>query len=84
MTEIYLDRSHQLFGREKDIKKILNRTKEPGLTIIVARPLMGKTWTLNEVGRQLNQEGDYVIGYHESMGCENSHLLYAVSNLYAC
>ncbi|WP_250532316.1 hypothetical protein [Caballeronia sp. ATUFL_F1_KS39] len=44
---------------------------------------MGKTWTLTEVARLLEEEGQFLVGYHESKGTETSHLLYAVSNLYA-
>jgi hypothetical protein len=61
----------------------MDRASRPGLTAVVARPLMGKTWTLTEVARRLLEEGRYLVGYHESKGAESSHLLYAVSNLYA-
>jgi hypothetical protein len=45
---------------------------------------MGKTWTLTEVARQLLlEEGRFLVSYHESRGSETSHLLYALSNLYA-
>jgi tetratricopeptide (TPR) repeat protein len=44
---------------------------------------MGKTWTLTEVARRLVEEGEVLIGYYEAKGGESSHLLYAVSNLYA-
>lgn len=48
---------------------------------MAARPLMGKTWTLCEVARRL-EEDHYLVGYHEATGGESSHLLHAVGNLY--
>lgn len=77
------DRRDRLFGREPDIHALIDRARQPGLTALVARPMMGKTWTLHEVARRLVEEGRFVVGYHESKGSETSHLLYAVSNLYA-
>ena len=53
------------------------------MTALVARPLMGKTWVLNDLARRLTNGGECLVGYHESTGAESSHLLYAVSNLYA-
>ena len=82
MIESLPDRSAQLFGRAAHIRQLLDRVSEPGLTAVVARPLMGKTWTLTEVARQWSEQGD-LVGYHESKGAESSHLLYAVANLYA-
>ena len=82
MIEPFPDRSDQLFGRAADIRRLVDRASRPGLTALVARPLMGKSWTLTEVARQLQDQGE-LVGYHESKGGEVSHLLYAVSNLYA-
>ncbi len=80
--ETFPDRGDQFFGREADVRILKDRAQHPGLTAVVARPLMGKTWTLNEVARRLLEEGRYLVGYHESRAAESSHLLYAVSNLY--
>lgn len=82
MIESLRDRRDQLFGRDADIRKLLDRVAVPGLTAVVARPMMGKTWTLTEVARQC-QEQSVLIGYHEYKGGESSHLLEAVANLYA-
>lgn len=82
MTKTFLDRSDQLFGREDDVCHLVSRASHPGVTAVVAGPLMGKTWTLTEVARRLT-EGHYLVGYHESTAAESSHLLYAVSSLYA-
>ncbi|MBI3775464.1 MAG: hypothetical protein HY273_07915, partial [Gammaproteobacteria bacterium] len=83
MTTAFVNRSDQLFGREVDIRRLCDRALQQGLTAIVARPLMGKTWMLTELARLLSEDGQYLIGYHESKGAESSHLLYAVSNLYS-
>ena len=82
MTEAFPDRRDQLFGREADVHFLADRAARPGLTAVVAQPLMGKTWTMNEVARRLLEERRYLVGYHESKAAESSHLLYAVSNLY--
>lgn len=83
MTTTFSDRNDQLFGREADVRYLFDRAGKPGLTAVVARPLMGKTWTLTEVARRLNASEQYLVGYHESTAAESSHLLYTVSNLYA-
>ena len=83
MIDEFPDRRDRLFGREPDIHHLVDRARQPGLTVLVGRPLMGKTWTLTEVARRLLEEGRHLVGYHESTGGESSHLLYAVSNLYA-
>jgi tetratricopeptide (TPR) repeat protein len=76
------NRSEQIFGREADLQWLLRRVESPGLTVIAARPLMGKSWTLLDLARRLTEQGSYVVGYHEYKGGETSHLLYAVANLY--
>lgn len=76
------NRSEQIFGREADLQWLLQRAHEPGLTVLVGRPLMGKTWTMLELARRLIEHGPYLVGYHEYKGGEASHLLYAVANLY--
>lgn len=78
----FTDNQARLFGREAAILSLTERARQTGLTAVVARPLMGKTWTLTEVGRRLSESGDFLVGYHESKASESSHLLYAVSNLY--
>ena len=82
MAQELPDRRHELFGRKRDIRKLLARAGKKGITALVARPQMGKTWTLLEVARTLDSEGQYLIGYHESKGSEQSHLLYAAQDLY--
>jgi tetratricopeptide (TPR) repeat protein len=82
MIYSFPDRRDRLFGREPDIHRLIDRAGQTGLTALVARPMMGKTWALEEVARRLLEEGRFLVGYHESKGSETSHLLYAVSNLY--
>ncbi|MEM7226188.1 MAG: hypothetical protein AAF495_24635 [Pseudomonadota bacterium] len=74
-------KKNKLFGREPHIAHLMARARQPGLTAVVARPTMGKTWTLIEVARRLTEEG-VLVGYHESKGAESSHLLYAAADLY--
>src|ERR1700760_2122974 len=83
MIQPFKDRRDILFGRDAAIQHLCDRVQRPGITAVVGKPLMGKTWTLTEVARRLSAEGQYLVGYHESNGSEASHLLYAVSNLYA-
>ncbi len=53
MADDFSDRRDYLFGREPDIHRLIDRARQPGLTALVARPMMGKTWTLHEVARRL-------------------------------
>jgi tetratricopeptide (TPR) repeat protein len=83
MQQDFDNHSQEMFGREPDLKVLIDRAQKPGLTAVTARPLMGKTWTLVETARRLSERGDCIVGYHESKGAESSHLLYVVSDLYA-
>lgn len=80
-NEFPQDLRDHLFGREGDINHLQVRSHRNGLTVIRARPMMGKTSAINEVGRRLIEEGA-LVGYHESTGAEASLLLRAVSDLY--
>ena len=82
MSEAFSDNGGELFGRKMDTYRLMVRAGTPGLTAIVARPLMGKTLLLKKVAQRLIIEEDYLVGYHESTGAERSHLLHTVSNLY--
>jgi hypothetical protein len=82
VAHTFEDRRGEMFGREPDIAFLMDRAQKQGLTAVVARPLMGKTWTLIETARRLREENNYIVGYHESKASEQSHLLYAVSDLY--
>jgi hypothetical protein len=83
MTERFPDRRNELFGREPDMRLLVDRARNSGFTALMARPLMGKTWTLTEVSRRLIEEGRFLVGYHEAKGVESSHLLHAVASLYS-
>ena len=82
MVTAFPDRHDQFFGREPHVQQLTQRASGAGLTVVVGRPLMGKSWTLTEVARRLLDSG-CLVGYHESKAAETSHLLYAVSDLYA-
>ena len=75
------DRRAYMFGRGPDVDYILSRVKSKGLSAIVARPKMGKTWLLEEVGRRLT-EIEYLVGYHECLG-EPDQMLRVVSDLFS-
>ena len=48
------DRRGDLFGRAPDVDYLVARVASKGLTAVAARPKMGKTWLLQEVGRALS------------------------------
>lgn len=78
----FQNRRAELFGREPDIQHLIGRAKSNGLTAVMGRPQMGKTWTLVETARRLVQDQGCIVGYHEAKAAEHSHLLYAVRDLY--
>jgi hypothetical protein len=75
------DRRYKLFGREPDVKHLSGCALESGVTAILARPKMGKTWTLNEVARRLDSEG-HLVGYYQAGGAENNIILYVLLDAY--
>ncbi len=78
------DRQHCLFGREGDLVRLRGRARFKGLTAVVARPQMGKSWLLNEFARRLAQEHEppLLVGFAESAGQTPDLLLRAVVDLY--
>ena len=60
----FFDSSAQLLGREQHVRHLLHRTKNPGLTVVIGRPRMGKTWLLRETGRRLAANRNALVGYH--------------------
>src|ERR1035441_6781805 len=79
--QAFPDRREIMFGRKTDIDFILERIQKKGLTAVVGRPKMGKTWLLQEVGRELCESG-HLVGYHECLG-EPDQMLHVVSDLYS-
>jgi len=79
------DRNRYLFGRAKDIDFLLNRASSSrGLTAVVARPQMGKTWLLQETVRRLSLQSNdrWLVGYAEAIGSVPDLLLRAIADLY--
>lgn len=76
----FRDRREAFFGREQDVEYLLGRVVSPGLTAIVGRPKLGKTWLLEEVGRRTQE--DSIVGYHESTGQTSDILLRVISDAY--
>ena len=71
-----------MFGRKADIGRLIKRSRSKGLTAVVGRPQMGKTWLLEQVGGLLGKEHKCIVGYHESKGESDDHLLRTVLDLY--
>ena len=46
LDSTFPDRSSILFGREKDIAFLLERTERAGVTVVLGPPQMGKSWLL--------------------------------------
>ena len=81
-TSIFPDRTGKWFGRANDLSNLLARAGETGLTAVVGRPKMGKTWLLNETARQLSEDRGCIVGYHEALRQGSDPLLRAVANAY--
>jgi hypothetical protein len=85
MARELADRRDRLFGREGDLAHLLERARFKGLTAVVARPQMGKSWLLTELARRLAQEHEppHLVGFAESFGETPDLLLRTVVDLYA-
>ena len=79
------DRRDQLFGRDGDLANLVRHARYKGLTAVVARPQMGKSWLLTELARLLAQEHEprNLVGFAKSRGETPDLLLRAVVDLYA-
>lgn len=71
-----------MFGREPDIAYCVARAGIRGLTAIVARPQMGKTWLLQELAYRLSNDMDYIVGATEAIGQTSDLFLRATIDLY--
>jgi hypothetical protein len=78
------DRTDRLFGRDADLKQLLQRTRRTGLTAIVGGPQIGKSWLLMELARWLDRETEprCFVGFTRSPKGANDPLLQVVSDLY--
>jgi hypothetical protein len=78
------DRSDRFFGRERDLQALQDRVRFKGLTAVVARPQMGKSWLLTELARRLVSEHNppFAVGFAESFGQTPDLLARAVRDLY--
>jgi len=56
----FQDRRKVLFGREPDLAYLLDRARQKGMTAVVGRAQMGKSWLLTELARRLSQNGSSV------------------------
>jgi hypothetical protein len=91
------DRSEILFGREVDLAHLLDRSERPGITAIVGRAQMGKSWLLTELARRLSLNAKRpgapvdipslmqpccLVGFAEAMGETADLLLRGAVDLY--
>jgi hypothetical protein len=85
MARELVNRRDCLFGREGDLAYLLKRARFKGLTAVVARPQMGKSWLLTELAHRLGAEHQtpYLVGFAESFGETPDLLLRTVVDLYA-
>ena len=74
------NRSDILFGRERDLQALAKRADQKGLTAVVARPMMGKSWLLAELQRGLSDH--WLVGSAKSYGQTSDLTLRAVVDLY--
>jgi len=85
-VQAFLDHNQELFGRQQDIEFLTRRASKSGLTAVVARPRMGKSWLIRELACQLSYIHDprHLVGYYEAVGQSAPDLfLRAVSDLYS-
>ena len=97
MNREFIDKSGFIFGRDADIAFLLARTRMRGVTAVLARAQMGKSWLLTEVARRLLSEGwpetsvdsplslrglPPLVGVVESQGESADMLPRAVQDLY--
>jgi hypothetical protein len=84
---------NRLFGREQDIAYLMERCGRRGLTAVVGKPQMGKSWLLTEVARRLEEQrpkdgrlsltgNGALVGYFESQGEFADMFPSAVQDLY--
>ena len=81
----FRDRRDRLFGRKDDVSALTERLQIKGLTAVAARPLMGKSWLLEELARHIavDRKPRALVGIAESSGEGADLLLRAVVDLYA-
>ena len=83
MGREFPDRSSILFGRAPDLAYLMGRAGNKGITAVVGRAQMGKSWLLTELSRQLSDPPSrYLVGATESLGETSDLLLRAVVDLY--
>jgi hypothetical protein len=98
MGRPFPDRSQALYGREPDLAYLLERSQRSGLTAVVGRAQMGKSWLLVELARRLSLDGGRgrsganplslagpprsLVGFIESQGLTADLLLRGAVDLY--
>jgi hypothetical protein len=74
------NRSDSLFGRTSDLQWLAKRADGKGLTAVIARPQMGKSWLLVELERHLSEH--WLVGFAEAIGETSDLTLRAIVDLY--
>ncbi len=78
----FTDRSSLIFGREPDLKYLIERAHKKGITVVYGNPRMGKTWLLHELGRRLAEDYYFRVGHKERTVEQEDLFLRTVANLY--
>ncbi len=71
-----------LFGRQPDLKYLERRLRTQGLTFLMRKPKMGKSWLVRKFCDNLEKEGRWLFGYDESTAAEHDLLSSTVADLY--
>ena len=74
-----------IFGRHKDLTKILDRIEHPGVSFVCALPAQGKTRLLEEIRDRLaaaSNGAGFLVGYDEAAQETTNTLLRALKDLY--
>jgi len=65
----FQDRRGTLFGRNRDLIYLTERAELKGVTAVVGRAEMGKSWVLTEAARRLSEGSkQYLVGFSEASG----------------
>jgi hypothetical protein len=94
----FADHSAVLFGRAPDLLHLTARAQNRGITAVLGRPRMGKTWLLTELARRLSENprpgpssitslhlgerSPCLVGFSDPEGSTPDQMLRAVADLY--
>ena len=78
------DNSAEFFGRGALVQTLIDRVYRKGVTALVGRPQIGKSWLLKEVARQLaaGHKDKHLVGFAVSTGQLTDLAIRATADLY--